>query len=420
MAALVLDIVAQHAEEAAFLWHLRDLAVDRPHYATRHLLRLEERLEAHLDGLAEAGATGLELAQAQLDRHPEPGEAFVLALLLLEARAGDRLAALLELAAVAPATRRGLAGALGWIEPHGLQGLVGPWLGSAEPLERWLGLVACSLHRVDPGGRLRALLDDPDPLVRARVARLAGELGRQDLRRALEAGLDDPDPEVRLRRAGAAVRLGGRGAALEALAALARTAEPDGWPALDLAVRAMPVAEAAGWIRALNGEPHEARRVIRALAALGDPVVVPWLLARMDEPAPARLAGEALALITGVDLAFEDLDRPPPEDAPAGPSDSPAEEDVALDPDEHLPWPDRERVEAWWAREGGRFARGTRHLLGRPVDADACERAWTLGFQRQRRAAALELALLEPATPLRSWRARLVRRTRRAVREPAG
>lgn len=409
MAAVLLDIVAQHAEEAAFLWHLRDLAVDRPHYAVRHLLRLEERLEAHLDGLRVAGAEGLELAQAELDRHGEPGEAFTLALLALEAGEDGRLGALLELARAVPATRRGLAGALGWVGPAALRGRVGPWLDSPDPLERWLGLVACSLHRVDAQGRLARALEDPDAAVRARALRLAGETARRDLRPACLAALADPDPACRLWAAWSAVRLGERGAALAALAGAAATAEPDGWPALDLAVRAMRPAEAAGWIRALNGEPGQARRVVRALGALGDPAVVPWLIARMEEPVLARLAGEAFALVTGADLALLDLDRPPPAEPPGGPSDAPEAEDVALDPDEHLPWPDRARVEAWWAREGGGLARGTRHLLGRPVDAEACARAWAEGFQRQRRAAALELALLEPAAPLRAWRARVRR-----------
>lgn len=408
MAAVLLDIVAQHAEEAAFLWHLRDLAVDRPHYAVRHLRRLEERLEAHLDGLRVAGAEGIELAQAELDRHPEPGEAFALAFLLLEAGEDGRLSALLELVRAVPSSLRGLEGALGWLEPGALAGRVGPWLDSPDPLERRLGLVACSLHRVDPGRRLEPLLADPDGAVRARALRLVGELGRRALRPALLAALSDPDPVCRLWAAWSAVRLGEGGAALTALLGEAETAEPDGWPALDLAVRAMPAAEAAGWIRAMHRTPGQARRVVRALGALGDPAVVPWLLARLDDPALARLAGEAFSLVTGADLAFLDLDRPPPAEPPFGPSDEPAEEEVALDPDEHLPWPDRTRIEAFWAEAASGMPAGTRHLLGRPVGPEAIGQAWVSGYQRQRRAAALERALMRPEEPLWNWRAKVI------------
>src|SRR4030095_1130335 len=47
--SIIPDVVEQHAEEAAFLWNLRDAATEEPHYALRHLAALEERIEAHID-----------------------------------------------------------------------------------------------------------------------------------------------------------------------------------------------------------------------------------------------------------------------------------------------------------------------------------------------------------------------------------
>jgi hypothetical protein len=44
------DVVSQHAEEAAFLWALRTRAIGEPHYSLQDLARLDERVEAHLDG----------------------------------------------------------------------------------------------------------------------------------------------------------------------------------------------------------------------------------------------------------------------------------------------------------------------------------------------------------------------------------
>ena len=114
---VLLDIVEQHAEEAAFLWLLRDKAVDAPHYAPRHLARLEERVEAHLDGLRVAGEVGFEIATAELDRHPEMGELFAVSVLALESGDPARLAPLLEVARAAPEARRGLFGAIGWVGP---------------------------------------------------------------------------------------------------------------------------------------------------------------------------------------------------------------------------------------------------------------------------------------------------------------
>ena len=117
---------------------------------------------------------------------------------------------------------------------------------------------------------------------------------------------------------------------------------------------------------------------------------------RMEEPVLARVAGESFAMITGADLSHDDLERDaPPAEATPTPDGEPADDVPAHDPDEHLPWPDAALVRAWWNREGRRFARGTRHLRGRPIGAAACKAAWQEGQQRQRRAAAYELKLME-------------------------
>ncbi|MDQ4369309.1 DUF4142 domain-containing protein [Pseudomonas aeruginosa] len=60
-------IVDQHAEEAAFLALLRDYAVRAPHYDLEELAELDQRIEAHLDGLAIAGQAGHDALLEQLD-----------------------------------------------------------------------------------------------------------------------------------------------------------------------------------------------------------------------------------------------------------------------------------------------------------------------------------------------------------------
>jgi uncharacterized protein (TIGR02270 family) len=107
----------------------------------------------------------------------------------------------------------------------------------------------------------------------------------------------------------------------------------------------------------------------------------------------ARVAGEAFSTITGANLAEEKLEALPP--APEN-----EEEETALDPDEFLPWPDPQRVFAWWEKNETRFEPGTRYLLGKPVTPEQLQ--WTLrhGNQKLRRGAALELAMLDPGRPL--------------------
>ena len=59
-------IIEQHAEEASFLWLLRDSAVNESHYSLSDLANLDNRVEAHLDGLRIAGDEGWETCKETL------------------------------------------------------------------------------------------------------------------------------------------------------------------------------------------------------------------------------------------------------------------------------------------------------------------------------------------------------------------
>ncbi len=74
-----LPIIEQHSEEAAFLWLLRGSAVSAPHYKLKDLAKLDDRIDAHIDGLRIAEDAGWEILKKQLEEHPEPGEAFAAA-----------------------------------------------------------------------------------------------------------------------------------------------------------------------------------------------------------------------------------------------------------------------------------------------------------------------------------------------------
>ena len=75
MSRILTHIIEQHAEEASFLWILRDNAVRAPHYDLEDLAELDGRIEAHLDGLRIAGEEGWNAAKEQL-RWKEAGEIF--------------------------------------------------------------------------------------------------------------------------------------------------------------------------------------------------------------------------------------------------------------------------------------------------------------------------------------------------------
>jgi hypothetical protein len=87
-------------------------------------------------------------------------------------------------------------------------------------------------------------------------------------------------------------------------------------------------------------------------------------------------------------------------------NDHPDDGYVGLDDDENLPWPDAGKVATLWRAHGQHFLVGRRHSMGRPITAELLKDKLTHGFQRQRHAAALELALLGEM-PLSNTRARI-------------
>jgi uncharacterized protein (TIGR02270 family) len=398
------DIATRHAENAAFLWHLRGLAVAQPHYRLDDLGMLDERLAAHLDGLRELGEAGLRACRRLL-AEDEAWAVAPLALLTLEAGERRHLERIVAVAEARPEFAPVLEATLGWASPGDLRGVVQALLQSSSPLARRLGIASCAMHRVDPGPALAAAIADPDPALRARALRAAGELGRRDLLPACLEHLDnrgDANADGRHWAAVSGLLLGERHRAVAVLAEVGSTSGPAQVHALQIVLKAMDDGASRLLLAPLAHQPmpRALRALIQGVGHTGRAVYARWLIDHMHRPETARIAGEAFTLITGADLVALELDRTPPDDGEFGPSDDPDDEHVAMDEDEDLPWPDADRVMRWWDAQGDRFPEGSRHFLGHPVDETACRDALRHGFQRQRVAAADHLALLRPGQPL--------------------
>ena len=402
------DLYSQFATEAAFLWLLRSVAVEQPHYAPEDLVALEARLEAQLDGLMTAPELGWSAAEAALELE-QAGEVFTATCVALRSHEMPRIQQAVEAGLASPEATKGLVSALGWLPA----GLASPWidrfLSGKDMRHKYLGIAACSVRRQDPAEALTSILNREDcrahtPLY-ARALRLVGELRRQDLMPAVQAARAVDEPAVRFWGTWSAILLGDR-AAVTYLQPYVFTPGPHQSQALHLAFRVLPIEQARMWISSLAKDPAQARTVIAATGILGDPHAVNWLIGKMADPVLARLAGEAFTQITGIELERHQLMGSAPADQAPIPNDDPDDAYVGLDEDENLPWPDANKVAALWRAHGQHFMVGRRYFMGRPIAAELLKEKLTNGFQRQRHAAALELALLGEM-PLPNTRARI-------------
>jgi len=390
------EVVQQHAEEAAFQWLLRDAAALAPNYRLKDLADLDERVEANLDGLRIAGDYGWKVCEDQLS-YNEPGEVFVAGVLAFES--GDELRIQKVLGAGEPEEElsRALISSLGWASFQTIEPLLLRLVSSTVSAHRRIGIGAFAVHRKDPGPGLIDAISDKEAIVRARALKAVGELGKVDLFPNLLSQISDKDEACHFYAAWSAARLGSRDATVIAmLGDYIVLASDYAEQALSMVLRCMKKDQAIKLYKKLKGSPNHLRLAAIGAGIIGDPILIPDLIELMNQKDVARAAGDAFAMITGVDIEFSDLDQDAPEMYAAIPSEAPDDESVDLDPDEDLPWPNAESIAAWWQENKKAFKAGRRYLLGRPIDSKTLQASLRCGNQRQRHAAALELAVQNP------------------------
>ncbi len=392
-------IVAQYAEQTSFLWHLRANAVYAPNFSLRDLNKLEDRIAACIDGLRVAGDSAWIAWEAD-QSNQDPGSLFAPIILALETQNRARLDALLSHAETVALLQKALISAFGWTSPRLLQGIAKDLLDSTSTFNRRVGIACCAIHRVGPGPLLAETVHHDDPALRSRSLRAVGELGQHDLQQICARAQTDEHVECRFWATWSSLLLGDRTHALQLLADSAITEGPFRQRAFRFSLQAMSVTLSHRLLQKLAQNGCDIQWLISGSGIAGDARYIPWLIGHMKSEKTARLAGEAFSLVTGTDLTVTNLERRAPEDFESGPNDNPEDKNVAMDPDEGLPWPDADKVEQWWAANASRFQEGTRYFMGAPVTREHCIDVLKNGHQRQRILAAHYLCLLEPGTPL--------------------
>lgn len=385
----LLNIYEQHLEEASMLAVRRNLLVGSAAQKLDSLAELDDRINAHLEGLYVDAENAYLLCERTLE-FGEASEVFVGALAALASGNPGYIQEMNDVACATPSTRPGLISALGWLPYARVASFIQSLSASEITEQRYVATAAQAIHRVSDEWVQRAL-NDKSALVQARACRAIGELGRVDLVPQLRAQQQSKDDAVAFWSCWSAAVLGDVSAAT--LLKRFATAPDHADDALAVGLRRLPPHAAKAWIEELAQDEANVRSVIQGVAIVGDPAFVPGLIAMMSVKDLARIAAESFCAITGVNLAEQKLEVLAP--APAN-----EEEETAIDPDEFLPWPDAARVSAWWDKNAAQFSAGTRYLLGKTVTPEHLQWVLRYGNQKLRHGAALELSMLAPGTPI--------------------
>ena len=403
------EIFEQFADNASYLWLLRSIAVEQPHYAREDIQELEHRIDAQLDGLMISIEQSWPICLDALELQ-ESGNTFTAAILAFRSHDVKNIQTVIEVGLANAETEKGLISALGWLPEKLIQSWIEKLLGSKDLNHKYLALAACSVRRQNPGEALARILDRDDcrqhEKLYSRALRLIGEVRRQDLMPYLNSAMNSRQPDIRFWSHWSGVLLGNRNA-VENLKPYVFTENPHQQKAINIAFRVLTIDQSRQWIAELGKDGNQSRAVVKATGVLGDPHAVNWLISKMEFPADSRLAAESFTNITGIVLEQYDLINSHTEFLPDHPNDDPDDDDVSLDEDENLPWPAVEKIKNIWINHGRNFIAGQRYFMGRSIEPKLLRDKLKTANQRQRHAAALELAFFDLNVPLPNTRAKV-------------
>lgn len=286
------------ADNASFLWVLRDRQRREPHVYPEHIKELDGRIQANLDGLLLYGEEAWAIAQAN-GEFAQGGEAFCLGVLAFSSDDVNKIQYATEFALQNPETFKGMVSALAWLPGSKVHPWITQFFQSKNLEHKRLALAACRVRKEDPAGYLNAILDRPDciehlPLL-AESLRCVDFFKRNDLRKFSLNYIKDSDSAVAF---WAVVCFGHAFDQLKTFCTAAEPAAQFAPRALLLAMVHLPPETAKSWINEWV-EQGFLRLAVQACGFLGDPTTLPWVIEQMKNPELNRAAGEAFYLISG-------------------------------------------------------------------------------------------------------------------------
>ncbi|WP_374512173.1 hypothetical protein [Niveibacterium sp.] len=351
------ELAQAHAEELAYLWHRRRTAIRSPALTIRDFGDLNERIEAHLEGLLVCGQSLHSIVGERLTLD-DRDEVFAGALPLLRSGNVDATRSVLSSFAAATGERlEGLRDALGVAPLVHTEATLRAALSHGSSGHAAAAALALAAHRrldsADP--RLARLLYDPTPSVATQAWRAALQVDAavNPIPRPYAAAIGHDDPALRA----AALEAGIWRSEPWAPNVIRKLAERGDFLGLTWMSAVGEAAATQRMLPMMQGMPGPTRCAIAARS--GQPAAMQALLDWMSDadPATAASAGEAWTRLTGLDVEGERASLPV--DAEADEVEREFAPEVRL--------PDAPKARQQWAANGSRWLAGTRWCRGHDI-----------------------------------------------------
>lgn len=351
------ELAQTHAEELAYLWHRRRSAIRSSTLTIRDFGDLNERIEAHLEGLLLCAESLPEVVGERLGLD-DRDEVFAGAWPLLRSGSPEAAKTVLSAFAVAQGARLyGLRDALGMASPLHTEATLRAALSHGSPAHAAAAALALAMQRrLDPAdSRLARLLDDPTPAiaVQAWQALLQVDTAANPIPRPYAAAIGHENPELRA----AALEAGIWRGEPWAPTVIRKLAEAGNALGLEWFMAVGDATGAEGLLKALA--PQANARHCKLASRSGHPAAIQNLLEWMssEDPSVAADAGAGWFRVTGFDVEGERAS------VPVGPEADEIDREFA--PEVRLP--DLARARQQWAANGARWLAGARWCRGHDI-----------------------------------------------------
>lgn len=412
------DLLRVHAEDASLLIGQRAVMTEAPQVTFIDLYEHDRRLAGHLDYLRMCGTPSVTTAAEIFTETPEPSEAAIYAYLAMQSKSDDFVTDIFAQTDGADAAIRGLAQAFSYCDTATRRRHLGLWVQSDDPRLVCVAIEAAMHLRLKLHDLLGPFMQHEDHQVRACALQYAGVMGLTGQAAVVSDALDDGDADIAFAARLAACRLGIPAGAAPLITMIGPELPADKCRmAVEVGFAMLGQEGGRDLVRDLLSNADTRRWGVLGLGVIGATRILDFLIAEMDNPVQARIAGWAFSMVTGANVAEDDLELDVfPDDAENPIVDDPKSIEESFLEDS-LPWPDGTRVNAWMAAHGSALSAQHPLLFGAAQQSYQHMDPSDLVYQGRYRSLAQLLAVRDPAARLANWRGPVIRQDTRMIRD---